>query len=266
MSEKDEEIVLDIEEEETEVVEETSAEEPEYSEIELQAMEHGWKPDGVEGKKNLTAEEFLDRQQLYDDIRFLKRKNKELQGSFEALQTHHKRVRESEREKLLGELKDKKKLAYEVDDIDTVMAIDDKIADLKLEEHQEKATKSTDNATYQEWVKDNSWYVNDSELKAEADVLGHGYMAAHNGNASLDEVFEYVEKKIKQLYPEKFKKPAQRAAAVEGSSRTTVKPKSSKYSESDMPEEDRRIMNTIVRSGVMKKEQYLKEYFESMKS
>lgn len=34
---------------------------PEYSEIELEAIEHGWNPEGVEGKRNLSAEEFLDR-------------------------------------------------------------------------------------------------------------------------------------------------------------------------------------------------------------
>ena len=32
---------------------------PEYTEIEQEAMGFGWNPEGVEGKKNLTAEEFV---------------------------------------------------------------------------------------------------------------------------------------------------------------------------------------------------------------
>ena len=260
----EENLVVDEEVVDTEISAEGGEE---YSEIEQQAIEHGWKPDGVEGKRNLSAEEFLDRQKLYDDIRFLKKKNKELQTTFEALQTHHSRVKETERAKLLDELKGKKKLAYEIDDIDTVISIDDQIADLKAEEKAEKAAPAPGNTSFADWVADNPWYNTDAELKEEADVLGNGYMAAHNGQASMDDVFAYVEKKIKKLYPEKFKKTAApRAAAVEGSSRTAVKPRGSKYGESEMPEEDRRIMNTLVRAGTMTKEQYLKEYFESVKS
>ena len=46
--------------------------EVQLSEVEIQAMEHGWKPkeqfDESSGKKWRSAEEFMDRKSLFDKI------------------------------------------------------------------------------------------------------------------------------------------------------------------------------------------------------
>lgn len=243
----------------------------EYSETELAAIERGWNPEGVEGKRNLSAEEFLDRQKLYDDMRQLKRANKNLQKAFDALQGHHARVREVERKKLLEDLKVKKKIAYEADDVDAILEIDDQIADIKTEEKVNKNKEPVSNAVFETWAEENSWYMDDAELKVAADALGNGYMAAHP-NADLEDALEHVTNKIKKLYPDKFEKKSatsskQPPASVTPASRSGTKPKSAKYSEADMPEEDRKIMNTVLRSTKsITKEQYLKEYFEYAKA
>lgn len=251
-----------LEEEQHEEQEEQEAGgEEQLSEVEQEAMKHGWNPEGVEGKRNLSAEEFMDRQKFFDDIRSLKRQNKNLQEQFEALQKHHKDVRQKERTRVIEELKAKKKLAYESEDFDSVVDIDEQLQELKNEkEEDDSAAKEASNPIFEKWVERNSWYEDDSELREQADILGHGFMAA--GRGTPEQAYEYVEKQIKKMYPDKFSEGKRaKPSAVEKGSRGTKKPKGSKYSEKDLPEEDRKIMQTILRSGAITKEQFLKDYF-----
>jgi hypothetical protein len=77
------------------------------------------------------------------------------------------------------------------------------------------------------------------------------------------DVYEYVAKEVKARFPEKFGGNPKRSqpSPVEGAGKGRTGHSSTKYSVKDLPEEDRRIMETIVRSGTMTKEQYLKDYF-----
>jgi len=70
---------------EPEVLEQEVVAEPELTEVEQEAMQHGWTPEGVEGKRNLSAEEFMDRQPLYDDIRSLKKQTRKQQEAIDAM-------------------------------------------------------------------------------------------------------------------------------------------------------------------------------------
>ena len=94
----------------SELAEETSTEQKstdegvEYTEAELEAIEHGWNPDGAEGKRNLSAEEFMDRQPLYDDIRSLKKQTRKLQDGIEAMKQMQDGIRHRERQQVIAEL------------------------------------------------------------------------------------------------------------------------------------------------------------------
>lgn len=258
------------EEQEVEEQEET----PEYSASEQEAMQMGWRPEGVEGKRNLTAEEFLDRQKLYDEIKHLKKNSKEMQKAFEALRKHHQRVRESERKKVIEELKLQKRLALETDDYDKVMELDDRISEANKEEPDdddfpeiEVDTTPDTNAVFENWVSENRWYHTDKELRTKADIVGTIYYK-ENPNADLADVYNYVTKTMKKDYPEKFggtAKPQRTAAAVDSGARRTSAPAkgNAKFSAKDLPENARTIMRTLVRTGAVTEEQYLKEYFES---
>lgn len=260
----------EIELEEPEVEEQEEA--PEYSASEQEAMNMGWRPEGVEGKRNLTAEEFLDRQKLYDEIKHLKKNSKEMQKAFEALRQHHQRVRESERKKVVEELKLQKRLALETDDYDRVMELDDKISEAKsapdvddLPVVQQPAT----NEAFESWVSENRWYHTDKELRTKADIVGTIYYK-ENPDAELADVYKYVADTMKKDFPEKFggtPKPQRKptTAAVDSSARRTSAPTkgNSKFAAKDLPEDARTIMRTLVRTGAVTEEQYLKEYFES---
>ena len=143
------------EEAEVELVSETT----EYSEAEQEAMAHGWRPEGVEGKRNLSAEEFLERGKLIDDIKDLKRKYKKTQEAFDALRVHHNRVKASEREKIVEELKLQKRLALEADDYERIVDIDEKLAvarnSVEEEDDIPDVNREVANEAFVEWSAEN---------------------------------------------------------------------------------------------------------------
>ena len=248
-------------EEQTEtVVEESKGEEPQYSEVEQEAMQRGWNPEGVEGKRNLTAEEFLDRQTLYDDIRSLKKANKRQQETITALKTHYDHVAEREREKVLAELKQLKSQALEEQNYDAVVEIDEKLAEARKQPEQEEKVQQQE--VFAEWREANSWYDSNKDMREYADMIGEAYYRRTGGKVPLDDVYEYVTKEVKARFPDSFRPAKERAHLVEGAQRGSGPTKRSKFSEADLPEEAREIMKSLTRSGIMTKEDYLKSYFE----
>lgn len=285
MSEEQEEVTIPSKEELLGVVEETaeaieeaveevdaSPEADDYSEVEQEAMALGWNPEGVEGKRNLSAEEFVDRQKLYDDIRALKKQNKRLSGDVENItkyqERREKQVREDERNKLLETLKTQKVQALQEEDYHKVAEIDDQIADERgkaaQEAKEEEAQVRETSPEFDSWVEGNSWYNQDIDLKVEADMLGEKYWR-ENPEKNLEDVFEYVGKTIRKLNPDKFENQRRKApSAVESSENRAPRAKSkAKYKASDLPQEEQAIMRTVIRATKgMTEERYLKEYFE----
>lgn len=258
--------------EEKEVEEHSEEASEEYSEVEMEAMKHGWRPEGVEGKRNLSAEEFLDRQKLYDEIKHLKKGVKETKLAFDALRKHHQRVREAERKKIIAELKLQKRMALETDDYDKVMELDDKILEASTKQDDgddiPDIPETNSNEAFETWVSENRWYHADKDLRTRADIVGAIYYQ-NNPTAPLDDVYNYVTETMRKEFPEKFgitskqRKPS--TAAVDTSSRRTTKASTGakKFSSKDLPEDALQIMKTLVRSGAVTEEQYLKEYYES---
>ncbi|MGW8181751.1 MAG: hypothetical protein ACWGQW_23725 [bacterium] len=69
-------------------------------------------------------------------------------------------------------------------------------------------------------------------------------------------------KEVKKRFPDKFGQRVENTPPiVEGAQRGRQSSRSKRYSVNDLPEQDRHIMNTIVRNGVMTQDEYLKEYF-----
>ena len=252
---------IDGEAEETSV-EEGKEEETthEYTEVEEEALTHGWKPDGVEGRRTLTAEEFMDRQPLYDEIRTLKRQTRKLQDGMEALTQHQKNIRKQEREQTIRELKQQKVEALEAQDHVKVVELDDKIQDTKAEAVVEDEPANED---FEEWVETNTWYNQDDNLRFYANTIGAGYAKLHP-DKSLSDVYAHVSKEVKARFPDKF--PGARRGkpnAVEAAGKGRKQGKQSKHSVKDLPEEERTLMRTILRATPdMTEQDYLSEYFK----
>jgi len=246
--------------EETSTEQESTDEVVEHTEAELEAIEHGWNPDGAEGKRNLSAEEFMDRQPLYDDIRSLKKQTRKLQDGIEAMKQMQDGIRHRERQQVIAELNIKKKEALQEEDYDEVIKIDDKILETRTETEEPK-----NNIAFETWVEDNQWYAESDDMRGYADMIGAGYYQ-QNPNKSKSDVYEYVTKEVKKRFPDNFNtgnKNRRNASPVESAEKGRAgRERVTKYKVSDLPEDDRRIMRTILRADPKMSEQdYLKSYF-----
>lgn len=266
MSDDKEEVVIPTKEELLGANEEVVGEEDAVDPFLEQAIAMGYNPDGVEGKRNLSPEEFVDRQKLYDDIRNLKKQNKHLKGDIDNITKYQDRIKEKAREEALAEYRREKVQALRDEDYDKVADIDDKIADERARQAKEQKEAPPTSPEFDVWVEDNKWYNDDIDLRVEADQLGEKFWKA-NPEKSLEDVFEYVGRTVRKLNPDKFDNGKRNSPpAVEGAGTTpkVVKKTSSKYKASDLSQEEQSIMRTIVRTTKgMTEEKYLKEYFES---
>ena len=234
-----------------------------FNDVEQEAIQRGWSPDGVEGKRNLSAEEFLDRQPLYDDIRSLKKQTRKLQEGIDAMKQMHDGIRKNEREKTIRELKEKKAYALENEQYDEVVELDEQIADAKAVEDTPAS-----NEAFAEWVEANDWYNDDVTMREYADMIGYGY-AQKNPNAPIEKVYAYVAKETLTRYPlegddaeEEEEAPRRRRrSSVEGAARGRSRAGTSRHSSRDLSDEERRIMRTVMRSTKMTEQEYLKSYY-----
>jgi len=252
--------------EEVTQTEQTSAEQVEstpQTSIEDTAREQGWKPkeefDG-DGSKWVSAETFVAKGELIDRIEALGKKLKNSEQTIKMLSEHHTKVKESEFKRAVDFLKSQKKAAYESGDVDKIIELDDKIAEVRETQKAQVAQEAVNaqpetHPDFTSWVSENKWYDKNSEMRADADTFGEAY-ARNNRDKTPMEVLEYVTKKIKKAYPEEFTNPNRsRPSGVEGGGQRQGGSRDS----FTLTEEETRVMNTFTRNGVMTKEDYIKE-------
>lgn len=255
------------------------------------ARNKGWRPlEEWEGEPDdwVDAKEFVGRQKLFDRIDELKgtlvKQRQEMQSDMRLVLQNMAKIREQEYKKARADLEAAREVALENDDARAAVKVSKEIETLEKERAQEEeATKKVAQSTgptpeFVQWQNENQWFVTDSEMREDALSIGVGY-AAGNPNRSQAEVLEYVSKRIKRMYPEKFstgKKPA--AAAVEGAGVPSGKQvdnnnRKGRISIEDLPEEHRVVARTIIKSGALKAqaaknnrtevEEYLAQYQEN---
>lgn len=261
---KKEEVVEEqIEVSEDKKVENQEEKKIEFSEIELKAMKMGWRPkeDFDDEEDFVDAEEFVKRKPLFDANARLKSELKDVKKALRELANFQLKIREDERKSVLAELRNQKKQALEEGNAEKLIEIDEQIADVRAEEIAQKnqpRVQQGPHPNFVSWVEKNPWYAQDAELRAEADAIGVSYAASHPG-IEPEEVLKIVSARVRKMYPEKFQNPNRsRPSAVEGSS--NAKSGSKKEVDSyELTEDERRVMNTFVRAGVMSKEDYIAE-------
>lgn len=234
--------------------------------IEDRAKAQGWRPkEEWEGEpdKWVSAETFVAKGELIEKIESLGKKLKDSEKAVKLLTEHNKKVKEAEFKRAVEYLKAQKKQAYSDGDIDKIVEIDEKLAEVKQkasEQKEEEITSSSESTpqmhpTFKQWVSDNSWYSNDEEMKTDADIFGNAY-AANNPDKTPEQVLEYVTKRIKRMYPEKFQNLKRKEASnveLDGTRKTVQK------DSFDLTDEERRAMNTFVNQGILTKEQYIEQ-------
>lgn len=235
--------------------------EPQLTAAEQKAMEQGWVPqDQWEGDPEQwrPAKEFLDRGELFKKIEDQNRTIKEFKRALDDLKQHHSKTRETEYARALQALKAQKKTALEEGDADTVIKLDDQIDLVKEEQQKLKQQAQVPdvpevNAEFTQWVEKNSWYESSQPMRAYADALGRDL--AFKG-LTPSQVLKEVEKQVRLEFPNKFTNPNRnKPGAVEGSTNKGGRGDN----DISLSDEERRVMQRFVRTGVMTEKEYLAE-------
>jgi hypothetical protein len=166
----------------------------------------------------------------------------------------------------IASLREARKAAFQEGDLDRVDKIEDRIEVLKEQQKAETQRKPTlDPQTPPEFtvfLQRNPWYESNKRLRYMADAIGREFLE-NRPNATAADLYFFVEQEMQQnLGPTKKSPPApdggrqpaaRTAAAGGGGSFSSI--------ESQMSDEDRGIMNTLIKTGVFaSKDEYLKEY------
>ena len=238
---------------------ETPESTPQVDPIEAEAREQGWKPkEEYEGDptKWRPAKEFVERGELFGKIDHMGKELKETRKALKMLQDHHTKVRETEYNRALTELKALQKKHLEEGNSDGYLETTELLTDLKAEQKAREVVQQNvpnqPDPRFINWVSANKWYEKDAEMRKYADTLGAGY-AASNPGIDPEEVLQYVTKEVRTRFSTKFVNPnREKPSTVEGAS-TGAANKSS----FELTDEERKVMNTFVRAGVMSKEDYI---------
>jgi hypothetical protein len=253
-------VVDDVNVDETPKVE--SNDSPQPSQYEIAAREMGWRPkDEWEGdpEKWRDSKEFVERGELYGKIDNMGRELKETRKALKLLQEHNLKIKETEYNRAVEELKSLQKKHLESGDSDGYLETTELLTDLKAEQkarqvYEEAIPKQPQlDPRFVAWTEQNKWYANNQEMREYADTIGQGYANRHQGIDPV-EVLKYVTKEVQVRFKDKFQNPNRdKPNAVEGAQRQTVKGKSS----FELSDDERKVMNTFVRTGVMTKEEYI---------
>lgn len=246
--------------------------------IEKLAEKLGWRKDHKGDDAVDAATYILRSREIQDTMREhnkdLKNQLSTIQGAVEALKQHNEKVYRADVKRMqaeIEELRKQKRAAVELADVEKVDELDQKIEDIQsdIKEEEEKSKEPTDfvNPIYDEWIKDNEWYLTDNEMAAYADTVAQQYQGA-----PLDRIYKLVRQKVAEVWPEKFvnevpeEKPVSKVAAkpVPKAAPNPVEAgkqrgSSNTFTVADLTPEQQTIMKQFVASGIMTEEQYVKD-------
>lgn len=236
---------------------------PQYTEIEQRALEMGWRPreefDGIDDDF-VDAKEFISRKPLYDKISQQSKQIKNVSKALDALKDHYTKVQVTEYERAMKDLRAQRREAFVQGDIDAVEKAEEQIkqAEQQFNEIKESAesikvdNEPVLNPVFINWKNRNPWYESTGYMREYADEVGR---KLHTSGLEPSEVLKEVEKAVRKEFPNKFRNPNKEDAPDVSSGRqASGTPKGAKY---QLTEQERNIMNTLVRSKVMTEEQYI---------
>jgi hypothetical protein len=263
MSEENTALVVEEQEAPTQTPEPKQAEQtPTANTDETHAREQGWvsKEEWTgDPDKWRPAREFNERGELFGKIDGMGRELKETKKALRMLQEHHTKVKESEYNRAVQELKTLQKKHLEEGNSDGYLETSELLTDLKAEQKAREVTaevqQSQPHPAFVQWTKSNRWYNADVEMHDYADAVGLRYAQA---NPELDphEVLEHVSKQVRNRFKERFVNPNREKPSVVEGANNTGSPKKSSF---QLTDDERRVMHSFVKTGVMSEKEYIDE-------
>lgn len=242
---------------------EQKVEERQYSPIEQKAMELGWRPkEEFSGDEEafIDAKEFVNRQPLFDKITSQSKHIKRVEATVAALQEHYNKVNETAYRNAMKDLKGQLERSIEEGDLQTYHALNEKKQEIEQEHRQLKQELTAPqepqvHPELQEWIGRNNWFETQPHMRLYADQLSDQFAPkVRAGIMTSGEALKEIEKAVRNEFPTKFRNPNKdKPSAVEGSSSK----RSTSKAEVELSDQERRIMNTLVQSGVITKEKYI---------
>ena len=239
----------------------------EYTDVEKQAMEDGWIPperadELPEGKKHLSAEEYLERGTFFKKIDTLKKKVEDQDKTISNLASHYEKVVENERvkaqremESQIAKLKAEKVEALDQGDSARVVEIDD-----QMQQIRQAPQPQGEHPALKAWKKENPWYGDDEFLSIEADMMG---TELGRRQVPIEVALPKIEQHLKAKSPERFQTPDRdKPPTVEGATPPSKPSKS--FGEKDLTQEEREVYKNFERNGVIKSDADRKRYFEQV--
>lgn len=237
-------------------------EQPQLAPIELEAIEHGWKPEEDfkadpknEGKKWRSAEEFMDRKSLFDRIEVGNHEVKQLKKTLQQLSQHHANVEKRAYEKALADLKAERKAAIADNDMARAEELRDEMDDLRDKINEVKPPVDIPAGPPPELIEfktRNSWYQRDDAMTRYADSVGQELF---NQGLPPHKVLEGVEKRTREAFPEKFRNPNRESAPE-------MVPSGKRAGTTTgfrLTDEEEKIVKNFVATGIMTRDQYVAE-------
>jgi len=247
------------------------------------ARRMGWAPeDEWRGPKDRwkTADEFLSfmdeapavqRERLEKAGRRLSEyegTTSDLKRQVEMLATRLKDQDKRGYERALADLKKEKRIAVENGDMDAFNEYETREDELRREAaeadagpEEKQQTKPKEPHEITDWKSKNSWFDRDPEMTKTAEAMSIAFNQSNPGRSAV-EMLEYVEKRIRGAYPDKFENPNRRDAPKTNAS-GTKRPSGSKKSFADLPSDAKKACLGFVEDGVYgSKDEYVADYFQ----
>lgn len=245
----------------TEQVEENAVEEGvvEVDEQTQKALDNGWKPlDQWEGEQDdwVPAKEFNKRGELIGRIVSQSRKIEKLEKVTKELADHYSKVKETEFNRAVAALKAQKVEAIREGDAEKVVALDDKLDEMKGAQPVQPVASEA----FAEWIEDNGWYDEDIELKEAADGIARGFIAkAQRAGKPVTEkeVLDHVSKTVKERFKAAPATQRKTVAPVESGTQARKSSGKPKFTRRDLSPVQKQVMDNFVAKGVMTEEQYI---------
>lgn len=225
----------------------------ESNEIEAEAREKGWKPDGPK-----SAEEFLRAEPLYSEIKARGKEIKELKATLDELKSHMDKQRELGAREALQKLQEERITAIEMGDVSSVDSLETQIR------QYEQETKGPAEGAVKQFVERNKSWIN--ENSDEANLMKYYAEKKDLEIASLNlspEVhLQTVEKELQKIFPHRFKEKEQKPEvipSVESDSAPLKYSRSKRYGFNDLDSEQKKAFRFFEKQGLMTLDKYIQD-------
>lgn len=248
--------------------ENAESQEPQYTELEEQAIAQGWDPE-FDGPNKRSAREFLDRGELLTKIKVQSAELRKVQDMVGHLSEHNKQVYMAGYKKAIQELRQARAVAIEAGNGKDLAVIEDRLDATKDElrkiEGMQVGPPQQQGPTqaFQDFVARSNWYKDSASKRFWAHGMASEF-AKVNPDATEEDVYKFIDKEVRKEFPALFRRlgppsPDGEGRQPEGKAKNTGSGAFDKLMAS-LPEDQARVAKEMVKRNVLTKEKYVEDY------